>query len=41
MPFIVSDNWADSNLYITAEEVLKVLDEAWLEVSPVAANYFH
>ena len=32
---------ADFNLRITAEEVLKVLDEAWLEVSPVAANYFH
>ena len=26
---------------LAAEEVLKVLDEAWLEVSPYATNYFH
>ena len=41
MPFIHSDVCADLNLRIAAEEVLKVLDEAWLEVSPIAANYFH
>ena len=26
---------------VAAEEVVKVLDGAWLEVSPYAANYFH
>ena len=32
---------ADKKTCIAAEEVLKVLDEAWLEVSPYSANYFH
>ena len=33
--------WCAIDVDYIAEEVLKVLDEAWLAVSPYATPYFH
>ena len=41
MPYTPLNGCADQLTCFAAEEVLKVLDEAWLEVSPYSGNYFH
>ncbi|KAM5536571.1 hypothetical protein V8D89_009666 [Ganoderma adspersum] len=37
----IEENLIDLEKGLLPEEVLKVLDEAWLEVSPYATDYFH
>ena len=41
IPDLRVDTEVRTDVYPVAEEVLKVLDEAWLSVMPFAKEYFH